>query len=73
MRCVLALVLTGLLVLAAGPVAPRTRAEPAAQTLRADFLKVIDRARGHSGGRQGYDGLARSMAVTHHALKDGAN
>jgi len=44
MQCVLALVLTSLL-LAGGPVARSTQAETTAQTLRADFLKVVDRPR----------------------------
>ena len=45
MRCVLAVILTIMLVLRAGPVAPCTQAETVPQTLRADFLKVIDRPR----------------------------
>ena len=45
MRRVLAVILTGLLVPGAGPAAPRAQAETVAQTLRADFLKAIDRPR----------------------------
>jgi hypothetical protein len=44
MRGVLAVILTGLLLLG-GPAAPRAQAETVDQTLRADFLKVIDRPR----------------------------
>lgn len=45
MQCVLAVILTSLLVTGVGKAAPRTQAETGAQTLRADFLKVIDRPR----------------------------
>jgi len=45
MRSVLAVILTGLLVLEAGPAVPGTQAETVAQRLRTDFLEVIDRPR----------------------------
>jgi dienelactone hydrolase len=45
MRSVLAVILTGLLVLEAGPAVPGTQAETVAQSLRTDFLEVIDRPR----------------------------